>query len=143
MPARIGAFDNPVLGYLGFCGVKFVGYSLAALVISRYAYPQCKRNAFAIGATRTLIGVAGGAMNFFLLRPFPGHGDSGLSQFFAGLFVVRLIEWWLVIWLFYDRRFEHKGRGWKVALLGTAWSFACDFPAIIGYFMTGGMLIFC
>ncbi len=144
MPSRIGAFDNEITGYLGFCAVKFVGYSIAARVISRFFYPNVTRGAFTIGGARTLIGMISGAGYYGLYQAkgamMLGYGPQ---SYWAGLFPVRFLEWCFLIWLFYDRKFENKPKFCRVALLGTAWSYVCDIPAVIGYFMTGGVFVIC
>ena|SRR5437879_3784516 len=138
---RIGLFDNAVTGYLGFCAVKFAAYSVAAHFISR-AYHVTDRSALLIGGTRTLIGMVAGAAYFGLNR---ASGDAllrvGHSSYFIGLFPIRLAEWWLLLWLFYDRNFQHKAKDWRVVLLGTVWSYLCDIPATMGWLMTGGTIV--
>ena len=58
----------------------------------------------------------------------------------AGLAVLRLAEWWLLLWLFYDRHLSSR-RGWGVACGGTVWSFILDIPAAIGYIFAAGVWI--
>jgi hypothetical protein len=48
MPAGI---EHPVLGYLSFVGVKFVGYSLAARAIL-WSYARNDLNSIMVGGTR-------------------------------------------------------------------------------------------
>src|SRR5262249_25233650 len=105
MPAGI---EHPLLGYASFCAVKFVGYSVAAWVLSR-SYKRPDRNPVLVGGVRTLIGMAAGAAYFgvalVLGKAFPGLAqDYGGWLYMAGLLPVRMAEWWLLIWLFYDRR---------------------------------------
>jgi hypothetical protein len=142
MPAGI---DHPVLGYATFCAVKFVGYSAAGWVLSR-AYKRPDRNPFIVGAVRTLIGMAAGAayfaLAFTLARTYPDiarvHGEG---LYMTGLLPVRIAEWWLLIWLFYDRRFEQPAKGWKMVALGTVWSYALDLPALFGFLATAGFWV--
>jgi hypothetical protein len=60
MPAGV---TNPVLGYAGFCAIKLAGYSLAGWYLSR-SYSRPDIGAFRVAATRTLIGMATGAIFF-------------------------------------------------------------------------------
>ena len=128
--------SHPVIGYFGYCAVKFAGYSLAAHFISqRY---QTKRNPFLVGGTRTLIGMSVGVAYYFLLGLLRPHSAllAGL-----GLVPVRFMEWWLLLWLFYDRRLEQRRKGWRTVVLLTIWSFILDVPALIGFFATGGLSV--
>ena len=134
--------NNPVVGYFGFCAVKFVGYSLAARFIS-HSYGRTDRNAFAVGGVRTLIGMAAGAAYFYsnLWQQIPGVGNAGGLGYLAGLIPVRVAEWWLLLWLFYDRRLSQTRKGWRTVAFATVWSYVLDLPAFIGFFVTGGVWV--
>lgn len=138
MPA--GA-SHPALGYAVFCGIKFAGYSLAAHIIAR-RYPPVTRNAWIVGGTRTFIGIIAGAIvwSAMLLLPREAAATGGVL-FLLGLVPLRLAEWWLLLWLFFDRRLEQRRLGWRVAFLATLWSFALDVPTIAGLLLTGGFWI--
>jgi hypothetical protein len=131
MPASI---PHPVAGYIAFVAVKFVGYSIAARFISR-AY-NSDRNAYLVGATRTAIGMAAGALYYYFAQ---GSLSSGAFPYLAGLAPIRLVEWWLLIFLYYDRRFHQTPRGWNVCVFGTLWSYLWDLPAIFGFYYIGGV----
>jgi hypothetical protein len=143
MPGHQG---NPlaVLGILVVVfGVKFAAYSWAASLISR-AYDRSDLSSSVVGGTRALIGVITGVIYFVLLRYFFPDGSPGLGEFAPGLIPVRLVEWWLLIWLFYDRRLTKPTLGWKVAALGTLLSFVIDFvlsivAIIVGMIALGGL----
>jgi hypothetical protein len=124
-----------------FGAIKFAGYSLAARFISR-RYARNDRNAYAVGGTRTLIGMVAGALYFGLLSVLPQQAvATGGLLFLAGLLPMRIAEWWLLVWLFYDRKLEQGRLGWRVVALATCWSFVLDIPAIAGAFFTGGFWI--
>jgi hypothetical protein len=147
MPAGM---ENPVLGYIAFCGVKAVGYTAATAVISR-VYERSDLNAFVVGLTRTLIGMAVGASLFGVMHLFrimhlnisPLHiqPENARLMAFGILCLVRLAEWWFLIWLFYDRSLHEPFRGWKVAVLGVVWSFVLDIPSFIGWLVVGGFYV--
>jgi len=137
MPAGV---SNPVIGYLGFCAVKFAGYSLAARFISR-SYQRTDRSAFLIGGVRTLIGIAAGAAYYNIWRLIPDAAAAGGIGYLGGLLPVRLAEWWLLLWLFYDRQLQQRPMDWRTVGLATVWSYALDVPALIGFFVTGGVWI--
>ena len=136
-----GGLSNPVQGYLAFSAVKLAGYSLAGWYLNR-RYPDATANFAVVGVVRTVIGVAFGAV-LGLLAAYPLYllGGSGFIVYLFGLVPVRLIEWWIIIRLFYDRTMQTKQKDWRYAGLGTAWSFALDIPALIGFVATGGLWI--
>lgn len=138
MPAGI---EHPVLGYAVFVGVKVAGYALAAQWISR-SYGRTDRNPWIVGAVRTLIGMAAGALYAGLIA-LVAHAATraGTPLFLLGLLPLRIAEWWLLVWWFYDRPLERKKLGWKTVGWATLWSFVVDVPAIAGLFLTGGMWI--
>jgi hypothetical protein len=136
-----GGASSPAVGYLVFGGIKFAGYSLAARFISK-RYQRTDRNAFSVGGARTLIGVVAGAIYFGLLTLLPQKAvATGGLIFLAGLLPMRIAEWWLLLWWFYDRKLEQGRLGWRVVALATLWSFALDIPALAGAFFTGGFWI--
>lgn len=145
MPA---GFTNPALGYAGFCAVKLVGYTLAARFISE-SYGRSDISAWWVGGTRTLIGMAAGAAYFGLWMVAQSHyGRPAITAFhsfpflyLAGLMPVRIAEWWLLLWIFYDRALKQRAKGWRTVMLGTAWSYVLDAPAIAGFFVTAGFWI--
>jgi hypothetical protein len=135
-----GGFENPVQGYLAFGAVKLAGYSLAAWRLNR-GYPETGANFVVVGLTRTVIGMALGSVLGLLALPWVLVGGLGVIVYYLGLIPVRLLEWWIIILLFYDRGAETKPKDWRYAGFGTAWSYALDIPALIGFFVTGGLWI--
>ena len=84
-----GGASSPAVGYAVFGAIKFAGYSLAARVISR-RYARSDRNPFTVGGTRTLIGVAAGALYFGILTVLPQKAvATGGLLFLAGLIPMR------------------------------------------------------
>ena len=146
MPAGI---SHPWVGYASFCAIKFAGYSLAAHYISR-SYGRTNLSPLRVGGTRTLIGMAAGAAYFGVwlaaqnfLAGWPSRtSNPNLSvAYLAGLLPIRIAEWWLLIWIFYDREFKDRALGWRTVGLGTIWSYVLDAPAIAGFIATAGVWI--
>jgi hypothetical protein len=139
----ISSIDQPWIGYASFCGIKFVGYSLAAHRI-RLAYSM-RRNPLIVGGTRTLIGMAVGALYFFTMRTLvwtQRTDEMTTSLIYMGLLIpIRFVEWWALIGIFFDYEIKRPLLGWKVVALGTLWSFALDFPAALGFCLTGGITL--
>ena len=121
MPAGV---THPAVGYASFCLVKFAGYALAARFISR-SYGRSDIGAWKIGGVRTLIGMAAGAAYFGLWKAGmpPGRPANAFHAlpfwYLAGLLPVRIAEWWLLIWLFYDRKLQQVAKGWRTVAAGT------------------------
>ena len=86
-----------------------------------------------LGDRRGLLGL--------LLFPLVLTGEFGLVAYYLGLIPIRLLEWWIIILMFYDRRTQTRAKDWGYAGLGTVWSYALDVPALIGLVATGGMWI--
>ena len=144
MPAGI---SNPVLGYATFCAIKFAGYTAAAHVLS-VQYDRKDLTVWKVGAVRTLIGMAAGAAYFGLWSlvvhkvNLPGGIHGGVPVLYlVGLLPVRIAEWWLLIWLFYDRDLRQVAKDWSLVLLGTLWSYVLDVPAIAGFIATAGFWV--
>ncbi|HEU4509441.1 MAG TPA: hypothetical protein VFR78_14440 [Pyrinomonadaceae bacterium] len=135
-----GGLNNPVLGYVAFTTVKFGGYTLAAWRLNQ-SYPEHARNVAAVGGARTGIGMIAGAALGFLLFPLMLINEFGLLAYYVAFIPVRLVEWWIIILLFYDRHLQTKAKDWRNAGLGTIWSYVLDVPALIGLLATGGLWI--
>lgn len=130
MPAGI---DNPTIGYIAFCGVKLVGYTMAAHWLSSL-HRREEHSAWVIGGVRTAIGIVVGAI-YYLLCPLPG------VAYLAGLFPIRLAEWWFLLWLFYRPRDEKESFDSPAIIVGTVWSYLLDLPATLGLLVTGGFSV--
>ena len=143
MPAGI---SNPGLGYATFCAIKFAGYTAAAHLLSR----QYDRDlsAWKVGAVRTLIGMAAGAayLGLWVLIERTGYRLRSPVEgipwpYLIGLLPVRIAEWWLLIWLFYDRELREVAKDWLMVVLGTIWSYVLDALAIAGFIATAGFWV--
>jgi hypothetical protein len=138
-----GGFSDPVQGYLAFGAVKFAGYSLAAWRMN-HSYPEPRANVGLVGLSRTIIGMVFGAGLGLVVVPLILLSDIGAPGFVISyllLVPVRLLEWWILILIFYDRQMKMRSKDWGWAGLGTGWSFVLDIPALVGFFVTGGLWI--
>ena len=128
-----------VLGVVYFAAVKLVGYTAAAKYLKgKYSRPEV--NAWLAGGVRTFIGLAFGIFAVFFASQLDIFRST--PAFFVLLVPVRIVEWLLLLWLF----FERPNWGWSRALgwaaTGTVWSFVLDVPAIFAVFaLPGGMWI--
>jgi len=137
MPGGISSGDH---NYLAFAVIKFAGYTLAAWHLNR-RYADATSHFALVGITRTIIGMIFGAALGLVAYRLMVFGGLGLLVFLVGLIPVRLIEWWIIIRLFYDQSMQNKEKDWKYVFLGTMWSFALDIPALLGFIGTGGFWI--
>lgn len=113
-------------GFAYFAGIKLAGYSASAAFL-RKKYPTATAGVFRIGLTRTMIGIVAGvsygAIWIYLLK-FDGPTETAL--YLALLVPIRLLEWTLLLRLFFDRAFVNRARDFGFASLGTLWSYALD-----------------
>jgi len=128
------------LGLAYFVAVKFAGYSAAANYLRRQ-YPESKVNPLLAGGVRTVIGIVVGISAVFATEQF-GIVRSTVA-FFAFLFPTRILEWLLLLWLFFERPNGSWQRaiGWSVK--GTGWSYLLDIPAILAVFVLPGGVWVC
>jgi hypothetical protein len=132
----------PLIAYLLFSIYKFFGYSLAGKMLNIF-YSKSSLSAWKVGLVRTLIGmIAGGSFTlaWYLLESHGffrhlgmtmGRGGSSL-YYLAALIPIRIFEWGLVVWIFYDRRFEKAAKALVFIVAGVMWSFLLDLPVILG-----------
>jgi hypothetical protein len=124
------------LGLAYFAAVKMAGYTAAGYQFRRMLRAS-RPNAFAFGAIRTGLGLAVG-VSFASLALWLGLQKSEAAYYLA-LFPVRLAEWLLVLWWFFARASRLRGSRWTgYALLGGAWSYLLDVPAIVAMFAIPG-----
>jgi hypothetical protein len=143
MPAGQGA-----IGYVAFAGVKFVGYTLAALALKK-AHPSASTSIIKVGLARTGIGIVTGALfggTWLLLSTrFENRWPDWMAGFvFFGLLIpIRLAEWSLLIHLFFDRGLVQCARDLKYAAYGNLWSFVLDGVGIVAAFVVPGGFWIC
>jgi hypothetical protein len=78
-----------------------------------------------VGVTGMVTGLGAGlayAGRWILARSKSQPANANLPEFlyFAGLFPIRIAEWSLSIYLYFDRRFIDKPKGLKAAIGGTS-----------------------
>jgi len=132
----------PLAAYLLFSVYKWLGYSLAGKLLNT-CYAKRYPSAWKVGLVRALIGMAVGGMftlTWYLLESHGffrnlgmtmGRGGSSL-YYLAALIPVRIAEWSLIIWIFYDRKFDKAGKAIIFIVSGVVWSFLLDLPVVLG-----------
>lgn len=137
MPAGPGP-----IGFAAFTGVKLLGYSVAASVLTNFF--QSTRNAWLIGLARTGIGLVAGTLFggiwILLGTLFQSRWpDWAAALLFFGLLIpIRLAEWSLLIHFFFDRGLVQRARDLKLAGVGSVWSFVLDGVGIVSAFVIPG-----
>jgi hypothetical protein len=141
MPAGPG----PV-GFVAFAGVKFVGYTLAALALKK-AFKRPDTNIFKVALARTGIGLVAGAIfgGIWILAATGEGKAAGFASglFFALLIPVRIAEWCLLIHLFFDKGLVDRNKDTKYAAFGVIWSFVLDAIGIFSAFVVPGGFWIC
>jgi hypothetical protein len=117
------------IAFVAFVGVKFIGYTAAAKVLQRtYEAPQV--SVMKVGSARTALGVvaglAYGAIWMFATRKIVGRPGPSMVWYFLGLVPVRMGEWSLILWTFFDKKDPDRTRLLIFAGLGSLWSYALD-----------------
>jgi hypothetical protein len=137
-------------GFLYFTAVKAAGYTAASVVL-KFGYGlrgAPKPAVWAIGLTRTGIGLAAGALYggiwIFALNALNNSGGEGYAAlFYLFLLPIRLAEWILLIWLFLDRGLHQRARMWKYAVFGTICSYVLDAIGVAAAFVLPGGIWVC
>ena len=128
-----------ILGIGYFAAVKLAGYSAAGVFINRREKVQHPHPVL-FGSARTVLGVAAGMSYAFTLGSFSVSNQE--IVFYAGLIPLRIVEWLLLLWLFYRNTPGTRRRWvWYIAL-GVIWSYVLDLPAVFAAFtLPGGFWI--
>ena len=126
-----GGFTQP-LGLLAFPAIKAAGYTAFAFYLNT-VFRQKPRNIFAVGISRMFLGLIFGTCLALLSFPFAAAFDFGFVVYFIGLIPVRILEWWIVIKVFYGSDPPLTLSDIRVPLVfGVLASFVLDVPALLG-----------
>lgn len=135
--------SDPGLHYVAFGTIKLIGYTGYSFVLRRIFSDLKKEelsrlwHGYGAGVSRTIIGLFFGMTIAAWLLDL----SYGPLVFYGALIPLRFIEWFILIWLFYDRKLEHKKTVMLSVVFGISVSFLLDIPAALGFIFTGGMWI--
>ncbi|WCL50645.1 hypothetical protein [Leptospira sp. GIMC2001] len=121
--------------FLIFILIKLLGYTGFSIYMTSY-YDSHKDKFWIVGIVRTLIGLAIGGF-LINLTSFTSYGFS----FFIAIVPIRIVEWWILIFIFFDRSLSMNGENWEIVYKGVVFSFLLDIPSIIGFFSIGELRI--
>ena len=128
-----------IVGSFSYFLLKFFGYSFFAVYLN-YLF-SIKHNIFKIGLVRTGLGISLGfahnALFLSVLDVSMGRSPIGGPDtllFFGLLVVLRIFEWFLILYWFYDRKLNHKKPIIFGISFGVIYSFILDVPVYIGLF---------
>jgi hypothetical protein len=123
---------STAIGYAAFCTVKLAGYSLSTLWFAQ-RHGARSLPLWLFGPARTVLGIGAGIGVALALASAESFG-----LFLAGLLPVRMVEWTLVLWLFFGRGAIDRRRWLVDAAVGTAWSYLLDALGIWAAFAVPG-----
>jgi hypothetical protein len=129
------------LGFAYFAGVKFLGYSGAAWALAR-SYKAKETNIWKVGAARTALGLAAGVAYGGLFLWLAKDRAIDLA-YFGGLVPIRLGEWSLIIWYFFQRGRPNPGLLLRNSGYGIVWSFFLDAIGILTAIVAPGGIWIC
>jgi hypothetical protein len=135
------------VGFFAFLAVKAAGYTAMAYVLKRgYGLRESPTpNVWAVGLARTGIGIVAGLtyggiwavlLNKLII-------ESPERWFYSLLLPVRVVEWSLLIWLFFDRGLHDRSRLWKYVGLGILCSYVLDVIGVALVFVIPGGIWVC
>jgi hypothetical protein len=130
---------SPAIGLIAYTTVKLVGYSFFGRKLNQW-YNKAAPRPFVFGAVRTLLGVIVGVSSLFMLSNLTSNQGA---LFFIFLIPIRFCEWFLILYLFYERKNYSFKRISGYSALGIICSFLLDIPAIISVFVIPGGVWVC
>lgn len=131
------------MGFTYFAAVKAAGYTAISVAIKKgYGLlGMPKPSVWAVGLTRTAIGIGVGAIyggiSIYLINKYQ-RAEDFQPLFYAGLLPVRFAEWTLLIWIFFDRALQNRAKWWIYAGLGVLTSYALDAIGVGAAFVLPG-----
>jgi len=126
----MGGYFPGIPGIAVFAGIKFAGYSVAALALKKIQ-PTISASVWKIAGARTGLGIILGIPATILGVLLVGAANPKPNdiQLYVVLAIVRVLVWRLLLFLLTKATEVSRGRLWLYALIGSAWSCLLDWPA--------------
>jgi hypothetical protein len=127
------AFGPNLAGLAYFAGIKLVGYTGYAYFLRKKLFDDSPNGGFTrtvkIGGTRTGIGLAAGMAYgglTLLTTGIFGEGASAGVYYMLGLLPIRILEWWLLLWIFFRSKTGDRSKVASGIGLGIVVSYLLD-----------------
>ncbi|HXF39277.1 MAG TPA: hypothetical protein VN687_06155 [Blastocatellia bacterium] len=129
-----------LIGLAAFPAIKFTGYALAGRFL-KHRYQDPGISSIKFGAARTVLGIFAGITYACLV----GSVKSSDTRIYLGLAPVRIVEWLLIIWIFfeYGSLTSNKQRLIGYSLLGVVWSYFLDLFGLLPLIIIPGWFWVC
>ena len=134
-----------IIGTSIYAAIKTLGYSLFAKYLN-WLYGT-KNNIWKVGSIRTVMGIVLGVLHngicLSVLNVTMGRsplGGEDTALYFFLLILLRVLEWSIIVFFFYDRKLKKKGSLMLAILLGILCSFILDIPFILGVFVVASSI---
>lgn len=121
-----------ILSLSGYLLSKFIGYAISVLPLSWvFHQPQMAsfKKALIFALLRLIMALL--VVAFVLLVFTKIFNIDGKILYFSVVAVFRFIEWFLLIWFFFDRKWERTKLIIVCAFLGMIYSYLLDLPSIL------------
>ncbi len=128
-----------LIGAACFVGLKFAGYSAYGYGMTRTLSVRRPRP-LVFGAARTGVGFGVGVLYGLMLTLLP---EAPAHLAYVGLLPVRVLEWGLLIWLFYGRSSIGFSRLSILTFIGVLVSYLLDGLGLVFVFVVPGAMWVC
>jgi hypothetical protein len=122
-----------LMGYVYLAAIKVSGYLGAAYLLKRIYHNDKHLHIWMVTLTRLLLGLTVGLAYGALWILATRHREVGsnLTLYLCLLFPIRVGEWLVVFWLFFDKLLTRHIKAYLLASAGAFWSYALDGLAIM------------
>jgi hypothetical protein len=121
------------MGYFYLAVIKAGGYLGAAYVLTRIYHNDVNLRMWIVMLTRLLLGLTVGLAysGLWILATRHREVGSNLTLYLWLLFPIRIAEWLVILWLFFDKSLTRHVKSYLLATAGAFWSYALDGLAIM------------
>jgi hypothetical protein len=116
------------MGYFYLAVIKAGGYLGAAYVLMRVYHSDAHLRMWIVMLTRLLLGVTVGLAygGLWILATRHREIGSNLTLYLWILFPIRIAEWLVILWIFFDKSVTRHMKSYLLATAGAFWSYALD-----------------
>jgi hypothetical protein len=124
--------ESPLF-YLGILIFKLICYSLFIWFVFPKFFKDTTINPIIPAICRTVLGFVCGVVYLFGTRSIFSFvaepGLIGIVIFVTCLLILRMIYWYFIIWIFYDKKQNSVLKDFKLSILSLLFSLLIDIPA--------------